>query len=432
MMTAKQTSILKKTKLYKYLIYIPALLVFLGCASSPSISNFNYSYLYDDEPAIPRPEFQVFHQSKDVSELHFKINSKNILYSKTPEDTIFSARLQIKYKVFDWENRKELIDSATVSMLDFGKNNEERVLTGNFNMNIKSGKRYIVEIIIRDTNRDLNVLNYHDIDKRMNTNRQFFLIRDSSDQVIFGNKLLNNATHSIHKSQLLTINYLPVKLSNEKLAMAPPPFSDVQTSIPQIYYDSNYTISFYDDTASFKPRNSSIHHFFPEVNEEDGFYLYHFREDFPYITNTDQMLEPLRYISTQQEYNNLKNASNKKKEMDSFWLRLAGNEDRARKLMSAYYSRVEKNNIFFSSYKEGWKTDRGIIYLIYGPPSTIYKTPTFESWIYGEESNILSLTFKFRKRENPMSDNDFILMRDISMKPSWYREVDSWRQGRIN
>src|SRR5690606_7263027 len=221
-------------------------------------------------------------------------------------------------------------------------------------------------------------------------------------------------------------------LSNENLALAPPPFSDVENSQVKINYDSSYKISFYADTAGFYPRNSTIHHFFLEGREEDGFYLYHFRENFPYITNTSQMLEPLRYISTQQEYDNLKNASNQKKEMDSFWLRLAGNEDRARKLMQAYYSRVEKNNLFFTSYKEGWKTDRGIIYLIYGPTSTIYKTPTFESWIYGEESNILSLTFKFKKLENPMSDNDFILMRDISMKPSWYRAVDSWRQGRIN
>lgn len=403
-----------------------------ACAPGPSVNNFNYSYLYDDEPAIPRPSFQVFHISENVSKLFFKLNSKNILYSKTPTDTVFSARLQIKYKVFDWEDRKNLIDSATISVWDYGKNNEERVLTGNLNMNVNSGKRYFLEIRIRDTNRDLNVLNYHSIDKRKNSNRQYFLLSDTSGKVLFGNNFQNSAPYIIKKSSLLIYNYMVVKISREEMPLAPPPFAETISTLPKINYDSSYILSFYSDTVSFYPSTSAVHHLFPEIDNEDGFYLFHFREDFPFITNTEQMIEPLRYISTQLEYDNLKNAANKKKEMDAFWLRMAGNEDRARKVMNAYYSRVEKNNLFFTSYKEGWKTDRGIVYLIYGPPSTIYKTPTFESWIYGEESNILSLTFKFKKMENPMSENDFILMRDLSMKPSWYREVDSWRQGRIN
>src|SRR5690606_41930954 len=95
---AKRMKVLKKTKLYSRYLYLVTLLTLGACASGPSISNFNYSYLYDDEPAIPRPEFQVFHFSTEVSEMHFKLNSKNILYSKSPSDTVFSARLLIKYK----------------------------------------------------------------------------------------------------------------------------------------------------------------------------------------------------------------------------------------------------------------------------------------------------------------------------------------------
>src|SRR5690606_7455042 len=166
--------------------------------------------------------------------------------------------------------------------------------------------------------------------------------------------------------------------------------------------------------------------------ENQGFYLYHFRDGFPFISNAEQMIEPLRYISTNEEFIKLEDASNKKKAVDEYWLQLAGNEERAREAMTAFYGRLEKSNKYFSTNREGWKTDRGIIYIIYGLPTTIYKTPTFESWIYGEETNVLSLHFKFRKVENPMSNNDFKLIRDIDMKPSWYRAVDSWRQGRVN
>ena len=60
-----------------------------------------------------------------------------------------------------------------------------------------------------------------------------------------------------------------------------------------------------------------------------------------------------------------------KLEVDKFWLENARNVDKGKSLVSAYYNRVEAANLFFSSYLEGWKTDRGIIYVVLGPPSQV-------------------------------------------------------------
>src|SRR5690606_9210016 len=123
-------------KKYKLLLFLPLLFLLHNCASGPAVSNYNYAYLYDEKPAVPRPEFQVFHVSDSVSTLYFRINSDNILYSKPQSDSVFKAHLKIKYEVYDWENREILIDSMTASIMDVGANNNNRLLIGKIDLKI--------------------------------------------------------------------------------------------------------------------------------------------------------------------------------------------------------------------------------------------------------------------------------------------------------
>ena len=119
----------------------------------------------------------------------------------------------------------------------------------------------------------------------------------------------------------------------------------------------------------------------------------------------------------------------KKLAVDNFWLNVTGNPDRGRKIVRHFYGRVEEANRYFSSYVEGWKSDRGMIFIVYGPPDVVYKNSNAESWTYGEEGNITSVNFTFYKADNPFSDNDFRLSRSVIYKNSWFHAVDAWRQG---
>ena len=92
---------------------------------------------------------------------------------------------------------------------------------------------------------------------------------------------------------------------------------------------------------------------------------------------------------------------------------------------------MENSNRHFSALVEGWRTDRGLVHIIFGTPTTIYKSETNETWIYGEENNLMSLTFTFVKRKSVFSDNDLVLERDPMLKGAWYRNVESWRNGRV-
>jgi GWxTD domain-containing protein len=47
----------------------------------------------------------------------------------------------------------------------------------------------------------------------------------------------------------------------------------------------------------------------------------------------------------------------------------------ANELMDEYYRRVNYANANFRSFREGWKTDMGMVYIIFGPPSETDRNP---------------------------------------------------------
>ncbi len=143
------------------------------------------------------------------------------------------------------------------------------------------------------------------------------------------------------------------------------------------------------------------------------------------------MLPPLRYITSMQEWERICSATNKRTAVEKFWLDAAGDRERARDAIRAYYGRVESANRNFTSHVEGWRTDRGLVHIIFGPPSTVRRTEKGEVWTYGEENNLMSLSFNFHKRNGDFTDNDYVLDRDPMFKGAWYRNVESWRNGRF-
>ncbi len=171
-----------------------------------------------------------------------------------------------------------------------------------------------------------------------------------------------------------------------------------------------------------------------DSNDLIGITLFRFDESYPEVTQAYQMVAPLRYISSNDEFEKLTNSKTPKQDVDNFFGSQHPAETkrkRARELIRGYYNRIQDANSYFTSYQEGWKTDRGMIYLVYGAPSSIYRTSSGETWTYGEEKNYMSLTFYFLKLENPFTDNDYALQRQATYRNLWYNAVDLWREGRV-
>jgi len=152
------------------------------------------------------------------------------------------------------------------------------------------------------------------------------------------------------------------------------------------------------------------------------------------------MIPPLAYLASAEEMYRMKAADRPKSALDDFWISCGGNIDKARELIRIYYTRVLYSNYYFTSYKEGWRTERGMIYIIYGPPDKVYKTNDGESWGYRKPSIKSSwgtryrvkedyLYFNFKKKDNIFSDNDFFISRSETLITLWDQAVASWRKG---
>lgn len=156
---------------------------------------------------------------------------------------------------------------------------------------------------------------------------------------------------------------------------------------------------------------------------------------YPRITTLKQLAQAVVYIAYPKEYKALMKSFNSdtlKQAFDSFWGKIIANKNLAKSVISTYYSRVEEANMLFSTYKAGWKTDPGMVYIIYGPPSYVENGIDGMVWYYSHSIDDISGSFYFERVHNfsgyfPFAQ--YILKRNMQYERSYSAEVDSWRSG---
>lgn len=100
------------------------------------------------------------------------------------------------------------------------------------------------------------------------------------------------------------------------------------------------------------------------------------------LKNLDLAISQLIYIASSEELNKIRDAKtkeDKEREFLRFWKDKDPSPGTPRnELMREYYNRIKIANERYSHYVDGWKTDMGMVYIIYGNPSSIERHP-FES-----------------------------------------------------
>ena len=166
-----------------------------------------------------------------------------------------------------------------------------------------------------------------------------------------------------------------------------------------------------------------IYHFQLDSSRREGLTVFNFGSTYPKVQEVNQLIEPLAYLASTPEYEALKKSTNQKLAVDNFWIEKAGNVERARELIKVYYNRVFFANFFFTSYKPGWKTDRGMIFIIYGPPQSVKVTPTQEKWIYFKNNFTTSVTFTFDHTPLPFRLTTIFFNGPTAMTPTGGRQL---------
>lgn len=419
----------------KSAVYIYTLLVLLtlsvlptGCEVNKSVSGRNISFLYSPDGAGKMAvQYQVLSKSNGNITVMLRMASPT-LTAVRGESGHDQVSYSLRYRVYTSYSEILPIDSGYVVKKD-------RVVEGNFiqdsvTLKIAAGRNYVLDLTCRDLNSQGVDRQYLYVQNPEIFSRQSFKLVDKDEVLEMEPYVMRADSYFVVTSD--PQDHLYVNFYSRDFPIASAPFSVISPKPFDFTPDERYSLE--KQTANrFKlnvPKNG-FYQITPDTTKRMGGTVFFFGNYFPGTKTVNDMLSPLRYITTSAEYNEMAQGDNIKKNIDAYWLQLAGNQDRARKLIEAYYSRVEHANRYFTSYLEGWKSDRGMCYIVFGPPDIVYRSTASERWVYGEDGRYNSLSLIFTKVVNPFTPNDFRLNRSGALKTPWYRAVEFWRQGRV-
>jgi GWxTD domain-containing protein len=390
------------------------------------------------EVLMLHPEYSVYHHSDSTSKVFFKVKCSELLYVKYNKNIdVMIARGRIKYVILPSYSSSQILDSSTVNFIDTLKSNGQKtdIILGSFDFKMNYSQSSVCEITLMDLNRGTDALTIILLNKKTTKTRQNYFVTTGKDSVFLTQNFVStDEPLCIKYNKLKSGNKLYVKYYLGEFLLPPPPFSYQDRKPLNYVADSIFSVELNSNhEVNLRLSKKGIYHFVTDTSEMEGLTLIRFDHQLPEFNDAFEMLKSIRFITTKQEYDDLLASDNLKLALDKYWLRCAqNNKDKAKNLIKNYYKRIEKANNYFASFDEGWKTDRGLVYLIFGTPQSVVRDNFTETWVYGDEKNSMrQVRFIYTKVENPFTDNDYILNRSESYKEIWYRNVDAWRMGRI-
>lgn len=157
---------------------------------------------------------------------------------------------------------------------------------------------------------------------------------------------------------------------------------------------------------------------------------------YPQIADLHDLIDALSYIAFDDEIEYIESSETSaeaKRRFDAFWGSRVPNRNLAATLIKLYYGRIEEATLYFTGYKEGWKTDRGMVYVVMGPPLLVDQHVESETWYYSYGDRDPANTFVFQKVQSYLHQpfENYILQRRPYYHQAWTRAIDLWRRGEV-
>jgi GWxTD domain-containing protein len=421
--------------MFKYSFYIILFFLLAACSSPPPKtvlpSESNMSFIYNPSSTPLHPEMLVYHESANTSRIYIKLFIVELLFNQANSEGTYQSQVRFNYELREIRNgeyQQEISDSATVEYT-LKRANVKDVFLTSLPIKAEPGKVYALKLFTTDLLRKKGTVNYDIVDKiSIHTAQNFKVVMGQTgfpafDRVFKADEIFSFEYAGRH------IDTVYVRYFTNDFPLPRPPVTNLTSPRPDFIPDSIYAYK-YNDTVKFMLRYPGMYHIQVDLKQPDGLTLYNFGETYPRVTTTNDMIGPLAYLSSSAEFNELIQQTNKKLAVDNFWLHSAGNVSKARELIRIYYNRVFFANYYFTSFKEGWKTDRGMMFIIYGPPNKLSKVDGTETWTYFRKKGREPLRFTFSRYSTPYSDNDFTLERNF-VNSMWMQAVQDWRKGKV-
>ena len=425
----------KQKTILSLCVFIITVFVVSSCITSqktPKIER-NLADIYNPSKAGIHPNFSVYHINDSNTVVYLRIFPSELLFSQANESGKSLARFSINYVLFEYDENRlktEFSDSARIEKT-LDQENVRNIYFSALPLKAKSGSRYALQVYIKDELRSLVSKSYILIDKTSPFNRQNFQVLSAKSRYPTFSYDFSFEEEFLVKFNQFGFDSIHVDYYNLDRTLPRPIFSRAPDILMKTIPDSSWILP-YTDSSTFKLAIPGIYMYKMKAYDKTGLTLYNFGKNFPRAKDSDDLLGPLIYLCSSAEFRDLRLKPNRKLAIDNYWLDIADNDmEASRELIRVYYNRVLYSNLYFSSYKEGWKTDRGMIYMIFGPPDLLEKNADEEIWSYRSKRSNSKLEFRFIRNSTALSFEDFILDRNSSSTAVWGEAVESWKRGRI-
>jgi GWxTD domain-containing protein len=205
-----------------------------------------------------------------------------------------------------------------------------------------------------------------------------------------------------------------------------PPFAEKELKMDRFLFPDS-TFSAVPGSAIGPFNKEGLYLAQEDTLSSEGFSFMVKKSPYPKYNKLGELKGPLLFVTTREENDKLGDAGEDKAKFDKIILDITNDKERAKNFMRNFFKRVEIANLFFTSFKEGWKTDRGMIFIVFGAPDEIGVNGQQEIWAYKSPRQ----TFIFTKAGSVYNPDHYVLIRDSKYTEDWYLTIDLWRKSRF-
>lgn len=465
--------------IYKVISFFFFCIISLNCSNS-YVDKIDRSGGYQYRPGFPEVRLVTAGIVDELTDSTRILITGEIVYGSLvfkKNNEVFEAKILIDVQILDQIDQTNIIEAKNYTVTISEESNslvfsqEEYLFEEAYEM--KPGN-YLVNYSITDLNTDRqtirssevfipnpfdpvsNITNIQISTKDESLNNDYdpvttYDISNQADSIQFVFQVTNNKAE---EPMEITTRLLKFK-SDTSIArpMSYPNYNSSSLSYKGIYYDKYEVINSSRRIVS-QSGSVSIEFLFPNLsrgnyrfevssNLGDDNELFKARDfsvksmNYPTLKTPRELAIPLYYLMSKKEYEKLLRVEDDlalKKEIDRFWLKNIKNSRKAQNVISLYYQRVEEANKQFSNFKEGWKTDMGMMYVLFGPPWYVTTSLNEVKWSYSHDLYDFERNFYF---QSPKANNkyfpfdSYLLLRNQQYFSIQYQQIQKWLLGSI-
>lgn len=342
-------------------------------------------------------------------DVYIQVPYKSIQFIKSPQG--FTSKYSITASVYTPTKERLIVEKTwneTINVIDFN----QTISSENYNVSMRSfdlvpGNYFIITTIEDlDSRKEFtsdNNFTVRDLSGKLSTSDVMFIVGqrniNGTDQVIpnITRKVINDQTgiqfyYEIYLNdstdQSVTLQYTVMDKSNNIVQKF--------TKAHSVSVGRNQIIGSIQDVKI----DLGTYVLNVVINDMEGNLILSTSKQFfsrmlglpAVITDINKAVDQMIYIASPEELDKINAGETEEKKLKLFFEYWKSKDpspsNDENEMFTEYYKRVKFTNENFSNYREGWKSDRGMVFIILGPPNNIdrhpfeYYSKPYEVWEY--------------------------------------------------